>query len=193
VREWTKSEVRELTGSASPTIEEFTFKAERAELKVFMFFGESGIDERSTPFHFAYRHALEKASVMIYDGHSGLGGHLDLDSIEAANQFQIKIPKDRYQIYFFNSCTSYSYYNTLYFEKKKTATDRKGSKNLDILTNGLETYFDVMKSTNLALISAFKNWAEGKKSTSYQELAQEIDSDNLFGVNGDEDNPKRAP
>ena len=26
---------------------------------------------------------------------------------------------------------------------------------------------------------------------SYQQLAKEIDSDNLFGVNGDEDNPRR--
>lgn len=192
-REWTKSEIRDLTGSTSPTIEEFTLKAKRAELKVFTFFGESGIDERSSPFHHAYRHALEKASVVIYDGHSGLGGHLDLDSIEAANGFKIRIPKDRYQIYFFNSCTSYSYFNTAYFEKKKTASDRKGTKNLDILTNGLETYFDVMKTMNLVLIDAFKKWAEGTRSASYQELAQAIDTDNLFGVNGDEDNPKRAP
>ena len=192
-REWSKAEVSDLTGSTSPTIEEFTFKAKKAELKVFTFFGESGIDEMSSPFHHAYRHALEKASVMIYDGHSGLGGHLDLEAIESANGFSIKIPKDRYQIYFFNSCTSYSYYNTKYFEKKKTSTDRKGTKNLDILTNGLETYFDVMKTMNLALISAFKKWAEGTKSTSYQELAKEIDTENLFGVNGDEDNPKRAP
>jgi hypothetical protein len=125
---------------------------------------------------------------MMYDGHSGLGGHLDLDSIQSNEGFQINPAKDRYQIYFFNSCTSYSYYNTMYFDRKKSATDPKGTKNLDIFTNGLETYFSVMHTTNMALVSAIETWAATGRKASYQSLASQIDSDNLFGVNGDEDN-----
>jgi hypothetical protein len=192
-RSWTRSEVRSLTQSSVPTIEEFTLDTKRARLKVFTFFGQSGIAERSKPFHRAYRHALERASVLIYDGHSGLGGHLDLDSIESLNEFKVRIPKDRYQIYFFNSCTSYSYFNSMYFERKRTSSDPKGTKNLEILTTGLETYFDVAKTTNLVLIGALRDWANGLRAASYQELAQAIDTDNLFGVNGDEDNPDHTP
>ena len=126
---------------------------------------------------------------MIYDGHSGLGGHLDLADIESTEQFKITPDPSRYQIYFFNSCTSYTYFNTDYFARKQTSADPRGTKNLDILANGLATAFDVMHDTNLALLRAIDAWSSGKAKTSYQELAAQIDSENLFGVIGDEDNP----
>lgn len=66
--------------------------------------------------------------------------------------------------------------------------DPKGSKNLDILTNGLSTYFNTIANSNFALLNAFDKYAQKGERTTYQQLAQQIDSDNLFGVNGDEDN-----
>lgn len=57
---------------------------------------------------------------MIYNGHSGLGGHLDLKAIADLQGFRIAPNKNRYQIYFFNSCTSYTYDNTTYFNRKRT-------------------------------------------------------------------------
>lgn len=170
---------------------EITKDGRKIRLLVQIFFGPSGIDEESTAFHYMLKDALENSSIMIYDGHSGLGGHLDLASIEETEGFKIKPNKNRYQIYFFNSCSSYSYYNTMFFERKKTAKDPKGTKNLDILTNGLATYFYVMHDTNLSLIKSVELWASGRNLVSYQTLAKQIDSGNLFGVNGDEDNPKK--
>jgi hypothetical protein len=194
-----KRDILEVLGRSSarnlPYVEDFkkTIKNGNKEytLWVQIFFGPSGIDEGSDNFHYFFKDALENSAVMMYDGHSGLGGHLDLASIEDAHNFRIAPNKRRYQIYFFNSCSSYTYYNSMFFGRKATASDENGTKNLDILTNGLATYFSVMHDTNLALIKAIEAWAAGKASLNYQTIARQIDSGNLFGINGDEDNPTR--
>ena len=191
-RKWTKKEIKTFTGKTfkkTPYVEEFSKKIGSLNIFVTVFFGPSGIDEDSTAFHHFFKSGLEKSSVTIYDGHSGLGGHLDLGSIESTEGFTIAPKQNRYQIYFFNSCSSYTYYNTMFFDRKITSSDPHGTKNLDILTNGLSTYFNVMHDTNMALIQAVDEWASGKSRLSYQAIAKEIDSGNLFGINGDEDNP----
>lgn len=175
----------------APYVETFT----KGKIEYQLFFGATGIDEDALAFHWFYKNALENASIMLYGGHSGLGGHLDLESIEANIGTKIKFSK-RYQIYFFDSCTSYKYYNAQYFDRKVTATDKNGTKKLDIFTNGLATYFDAMPASNRAIAQALEkalNYASKKTYVSYQTLAKQIDSDNLFGVNGDEDNeaPKK--
>jgi hypothetical protein len=192
----TAAEIKKISPQAGssgklPYVEELTKQSAKATVVIRMFFGASGIDESSSDFHYFLRDALENQAMMVYDGHSGLGGHLDLDSIESTRRFKIKIDPSRYQLYYFNSCSSYPYYNTQYFARKKSSTDKRGSKNLEILTNGLATLFSVMHDTNLAILKAVTNYADGKGWASYQALANEIDSDNLFGVNGDEDNPSK--
>lgn len=155
------------------------------------FYGPTGIDQDALGFHWFYKDALENASIMMYEGHSGLGGHLDLDSIEQNLGRTIRFSK-RYQIYFFDSCTSYRYYNTSYLERKMTSKDPNGTKKLDIFTNGLATDFEAMPASSSALAMALEkalNYAKaGNGFVSYQTLAKQIDSDNLFGINGDEDN-----
>lgn len=169
----------------------FVETIQKGKIAYRFFYGPTGIDEDSLGFHWFYKDALENGSIMMYEGHSGLGGHLDLDSIEASLGETIKFNK-RYQIYFFDSCTSYKYYNTAYFERKMTAADPKGTKKLDIFTNGLATAFDAMPAASAALAVALEkslNFAvNGSNFVSYQTMAKQIDSDNLFGINGDEDN-----
>jgi len=190
---WTRKEIDAVAPKVGPYpfVEEFVKSYENATLRIRLFFGESGVEERSSAFHHFFKDSLENDSIMIYDGHSGLGGHLDILAIEAQETIALKLPKEKYQMYFFNSCSSYSYYNRSYFARKATDEDPRGTKNLDILTNGLATYFAVMHDTDLELIRAVESWAGGKASVSYQALAKKIDSGNLFGVNGDEDNPKK--
>lgn len=198
LRRWNNSEIREVVGegrSRLPVVEELVqeYGSRVKKIKIRLFFGETGIDENSAPFHFLLRDALQTASVMIYDGHSGLGGNLDLQDISRERKFRVQLPRDRYQIFFFNSCTSYTYYNSTYFQRKRKVgrgvDGPKGTHNLDILANGLSTAFDTMVATNVTLIRAIHLWAERGTWTSYQRLAREIDTDNLFTVNGDEDNP----
>jgi hypothetical protein len=196
--EWSDRDSRKIvkgTRATLPYVEEGTKESGALTLRARLFFGETGIDENSRAFHYFFRDALAKASVVLYDGHSGLGGHLDLDSIAEAEGFRFTMPKNRYQLLFFNSCDSYTYYNTLFLRKKRRGrgggVDPKASKNLDVLANGLGTEFDLEQNANYALIDAIDTWAAFGKWTSYQKLASAIDDDNLFTVNGDEDNPAR--
>ncbi len=162
---------------------------EPLRMEVRLFFGPSGIDEveeGNAAFHYFYKDALENDSIVVYDGHSGLGGHLDLDGIEEARGFKINMSPDD-QIYFFNSCSSYTYYNNSYFERKG------GAEKLDIMANGLATTFDVLHQTNLRLLQAIDLWANKRAPHTYQAIAKDIDSGNLFAIVGDEvGNPKSA-
>lgn len=195
-KKWTAAEINKIAktkNGASPYVETLT----KGKISYRFFFGPSAIDEDSLAFHWFYKDAIENASVMLYGGHSGLGGHLDLASIEQNLGVEIKFNTKRYQIFFFDSCTSYKYYNTQYFERKVTTKDPNGTKKLDIFTNGLSTYFHVMPESNRAVAIAFEKAlgyaTAGNGFVSYQSLAKQIDSDNLFGINGDEDNeaPKK--
>ena len=190
-KKWSASEINKIAKTkdgAAPYIE--TIKKDHIVYR--FFFGPSAIHEDSLAFHWFYKDALENSSVMIYGGHSGLGGHLDLDSIEANLGETINFNPKKYQIFFFDSCTSYKYYNQMYFDRKITKKDPKGTKKLDIFTNGLATYFHVMPDSNKALAVAFEKAlgyaTSGVGFVSYQTLAKQIDSDNLFGITGDEDN-----
>lgn len=198
-RQWTNEEIKTVVRkplSPYPFVLEFSkkFKGPYArELVVQMVYTTIDIASQSNGFHYFLEYALEQSAVTIYDGHSGLGGNLDLSSIRSAvnNSFKFNLNKTRYQIYFFSSCTSYAYYNDVFFAKKVIpgSSDQRGSKYLDILTSGMETPFDGSVKVNLALIQAINYWAATGKKTSYQQLAQRMENmDNLFGVNGDEDN-----
>jgi len=173
-----------------PYVEVFTKQAERAPLRVYLYFGPTGIDEPSNAFHYFYKEANEKASMIVFDGHSGLGGNLDFKAIEELQGFKFNHAPKQYQIFYFNSCTSYAYYNAVYFYRKSRNNVRNRTKNLDVLTNGLGTDFDGEQIANLALIEAVVSWASGGDILSYQELADVMDTDNLFAVSGDEDNPE---
>lgn len=172
-----------------PFVIEYTKQVRGIRFVVRIFFGASGAAEDSLPFHYFLKDAIENASVLIYSGHSGLGASLDLDWIESTRGFTIDFDKRNYQIFFMNGCSTYTYYNRMFFDRKKSSRDSQGTKNLDVLTNGLATYFDVMDTSDFYLINAVYGWARGNRPVSYQRLADMTDSDNLYGVNGDEDNP----
>ncbi|GIL17358.1 MAG: hypothetical protein BroJett040_11090 [Oligoflexia bacterium] len=153
----------------------------RGQIEILLFFGPTSLYGGSH-FHHFIKYSLENDSVMIYAGHSGLGEYLNLTKIEMRNGFKVAFP-EKYQIYFFNGCSSYPYYNSYYFSRKG------GTKNLDILTNGLATYFSAIVPSTYQVIKAIDQWATSGRKVSYQEIIEEADSNNLLGVNGDEDNP----
>jgi hypothetical protein len=83
-----------------------------------------GIEEDPKP----HQRALSRGDVVIYNGHSYIGyGPLDPDNFK-----NTRFPSS-YQLFFFDSCVSYNYYEKDFFTLKEG-----GSKNLDLITNGLE-------------------------------------------------------
>jgi hypothetical protein len=195
-RRWSDDEILGVTRKPKgelPYVEELEKETPRAKLVVRLFFAPSDIEEDSRAFHYFYRDSLANAAMMIYDGHSGLGDFLDVDDVEKAEKFKIPLNQNRYQIYFFNSCSSYPYYNEMYFSRKATSEDPKGIRKLNIITDGLSTGFVASMGSDLVLVRAVDDWANSRDVWTYQRIVDEIDSDNLAGVNGDEENPTEAP
>lgn len=97
--------------------------ARKVTIRINQFFGAS---EANTP----HKRAIGGADVILYNGHSYIGsGPWDPDLYSAAH-----FPKS-YQIFFIDSCISYNYYNQDYFKLKAN-----GSKDLETITNGLESF-----------------------------------------------------
>ncbi len=94
---------------------------------------ETSINSRSKTFATFFKEAVAKADVIYYGGHSGLGGTLDIPSLEE-KVGPLKFNTKKKQIFFFESCASYSYYLE-HFAKEKTKAK------IDIVTNGLASYF----------------------------------------------------
>lgn len=130
-------------------------------------------------FHKYLIPAYKNDDIIIYDGHSGLGGNLSLDILPT---FSFK--PNKYQIIYFNGCSSYPYFNGNYFDAKG------GTKYLDIITSGLPTFTATASSNMNAFLNPFING----KTLSYQSILNAVENSNfdygtyLTGVNGDEDN-----
>lgn len=141
--------------------------------------GDTSIESEDDTFHYYIKNSYENDDIVIYDGHSGLGANLSLDYLP-----RIKFKQDFYQIFIFNGCSSYPYYNASYFKAKG------GSENLDIVTSGLATLTYTMGENMKAFLAPF---IEGDLD-SWQSYLNRVEKSNmgagtyLTGVNGDEDN-----
>lgn len=189
---WSAQEINSFFGNSGffgsqPFVEELVKQTPKGLIKYRIFFGPSTIYEGAA-FQKMLAHSLMNSSIMLYAGHSGLGEYLNLDLIQNHSQIKMQANKQRYQIYYFNSCSSYPYYNSQYFNLKKTNTDPKGTKNLDIITNGLSTFFSAIAPSSFTLMQAIELYSTQGKKTTYQDIMNKANSDNLIGISGDEDN-----
>ena len=172
-------------GQPIPYIETFTKQTAHGPMTIRLFLGNTGVAHDSKAFHLYLKDALMNDSVVVYNGHSGIGKNLDLSRIESLRG--IKLPLNpEYQIFFLGSCVPYAYYTDMFFQKKSTSKDPAGTKNLDILAYGNESVF--ANSDDIRLTQALLNYMEKDQRTSYQDI---ITADALYflSVNGDEDNP----
>lgn len=194
-RRWSDRELNEFIGQQDahvplPFVEEFTKTTPRGRIVVRMFFGASSLPGgKARAFHTFLKDALENHSLLLYAGHAGYGASNDLAQIEKASGLRIRPAKDRYQIYLFNSCSSYTSYTSGFFATKSSREDPTGKRNLDIISNGLRSYFHVLHEGNIELIRAVDAWAETGERRSYQEIINRLERGYFISVAGDEDNP----
>ncbi|MBA2404857.1 MAG: hypothetical protein H0V66_08815 [Bdellovibrionales bacterium] len=140
---------------------------------------DSSVGTKDDTFVDYFSEALKTSQLVAYDGHSGLGGNLEYERFSSN-----KLP-GFYQVFFFNGCSSYPYFNQMYFNQKPA-----GKKNLEIITAGLPTLTSTSTSNMMAFINPFIHG----KVHSYQTLMRSLEKSNgeestyLMGVNGDEDN-----
>lgn len=163
----------------------------RVELKVVT---STDIDQMEL---FAKSFAHDHDAFFGWFGHSRVGSGFDAESFERMVQrhpSHYSISTD-YQLVYWGGCNSYSYYTAPFFDLKARVsggTDPRGTRNLDILANGMPSYFSLNSGNALIAVTRLLDW---ENPTSYQDLVTEIHrlaqsagADVLPVVLGDEDN-----
>lgn len=169
----------------------FTQNDVEFDIKVVM---NAGVDQMLL---FARSYAEENDGYFGWMGHSRVGSGFDAHRFEMMvreNPERYSISKD-YQLIYWGGCNSYSYYTEPFFAMKALVNpdDPQGSKALDIIANGLPSFFSLNSDNAIIHLKALLGWANPR---SYQSLLQEMENQArqqgtrvLAVVLGDEDNP----
>ena len=97
--------------------------------------------------------------------------------------------KEKYQIFFFNACTTFSYYNQNYFNFKKSKDDPSGTQNLDILNVTTVNYFKDMADQNYVFLEGLLKGHRPSWQAIVDNMNQvSADETPMISVSGDEDN-----
>jgi hypothetical protein len=138
-----------------------------------------GAESDSTP----HKYAVKNSDVFLYNGHSYIGyGPLDPSNFRAED-----FPKS-YQILWIDGCVSYNYYEKDYYPLKEG-----GTKNLELVTNGIEAPSWQSGHAMAQFVATLLNG----KNASYRDLLVAAEAtDPLRVVDGEVDNeftPARFP
>lgn len=90
-------------------------------------------DPTAAAYTSAFRAALGKYQLILYNGHSNYG------TMSLLNEPESFVP-DLYQIVMMHSCQSYAYYTRQVFRGKETTDDPKGWDNADVVASGDSSY-----------------------------------------------------
>lgn len=151
------------------------------------------MDNRSADFAKLVATRIPEVDIFVYAGHSGLGGTLPISKMDRyASNGKFTLPENKYQVLYFNGCSSYAYYNQNYFDLKKSESDKKGTKFLDIVTNGRSSSQSLSAPTSVYLITDLIS----KDQPSWQQIMDRLyknsaSSPAISQINGDEDNPQK--
>ena len=172
--------------AASPGhVEEFARKDGARRIVVRLFWGITNIGEDSVAFFCMAKEATERGSVFLYSGHSRVG-LLDLTYMGEQIGAPIRMNPDQYQIYGFFGCSSYSYYNLSYFAAKASKADPEGTKNADIITNGITGSFGSMTDFTIKTLTPILDWSARGTRASWPQIMNSYSERFLTGVNGDD-------
>jgi len=135
----------------APTTVTIAGKSKPLTIKLQTYFGA---ETDSTP----HKRAIKTSDIFVYNGHSYIGyGPLDPSRFKATD-----FP-DSYQVMMINGCVSYNYYEKDYIPLKEG-----GTQNLDLVTNGLESWVNESGEAMGRFVGAF---IDGKLNT-YQKILE---------------------
>jgi hypothetical protein len=128
---------------------------------------DTGIGTKSAVFAKFLKEAVAEADVIIYGGHSGLGANLDIPSLEEKAGGPFKFNSNKRQLFYFDSCASYSYYLE-HFAVEKTKAK------IDIISNGLSSYFHTSQSVLSKLLDRL--FSEKTEDVEWLTILNEMES-----------------
>lgn len=141
----------------------------------------NSVASAGSDFDALYQPATEKADLIYYGGHSGLGTNI------ASLANRARVTRDKYQIVYLNGCNTFAYLGSAWNERKREANgaqnDPNGTRDLDIFGNALPAYDDNGRSM-LAVYRALV----APQPVSYNTILQSFSNRHLSAVFGEEDN-----
>ena len=139
------------------------------------------VREGGPAFEARYAELSSRADFVVYNGHAGLGAN-----IRALAQMGEWI-EGQYAIVFMNGCDTYAYVDSALFDAHAdvNADDPAGTKYLDIMTNGMPSFFAEMSNATMAIFRGLMNYQEPQ---TFEQIMANIDSDEVVLVSGEQDN-----
>jgi hypothetical protein len=146
---------------------------------------------------FAKSYAHDHDGFFGWFGHSRVGSGFDAENFARMVRYEPSFYSitPTYQIIYWGGCNSYSYYSVPFFENKAKANpelDPKGTLGLDIISNGLPSFFHFNAENARMALDSMLNW---ERNDSYQTIVDKVDKYALkngavvlVNVLGDEDN-----
>lgn len=134
-------------------------------------------------FNERFRSVTEKADVVIYEGHSGLGKNIN------ALGKNMGATAGKYQLVYLYGCQTLAYLEPAMHEKRielnGAEKDPEGTKYLDIIANALPAYGDNGRST----LDLYRNVLKpGAQPKTFNQLIEPIRTSGLVVVFGEHDN-----
>ncbi len=133
-------------------------------------------------FYTRYNGLSTNADIIIYNGHAGLG-----QNVHALANRGTWAP-GKYLMLFMNGCDTFAYVDGSLAQKRAPLNpddNADGTKYMDIITNGMPSYFHSNSSASTALVKSMLDFATPK---TYESIFASIDQQQVVLVTGEEDN-----
>ncbi|MCC6996729.1 MAG: PPC domain-containing protein [Deltaproteobacteria bacterium] len=139
------------------------------------------VSTASTTFYNRYEELSTAADVIMYNGHAGLG-----QNVRALAQ-KGRFVAGKYVIVWMNGCDTYAYVDGSLAQKRAALNpdDPTGTKYMEIITNGMPSYFHSNSRAVMAMINGLLAFDSPK---TYEQIFKNVDSSQVVLVTGDNDN-----
>jgi hypothetical protein len=132
-------------------------------------------------FNARYEGLSTTADLIMYNGHAGLGQNV------RALARKGRFVAGKYLIVFMNGCDTYAYVDGYLAETRAALNpdDPTGTKYLDIVTNGMPSFFQSNSNATMAMLKGLLKHAQ---PMTYEQIFAGIDRSQVVLVTGEEDN-----
>lgn len=132
-------------------------------------------------FDARYGELSSAADFIVYNGHAGLGANIR--ALAGKGEWV----EGQYTIVFMNGCDTYAYVDSALFDAHAAinADDPNGTKYVDIMTNGMPSFFAEMSNATMAIFRGLLRYDDPQ---TYEQIMANIDSDEVVLVSGEQDN-----
>ncbi|HVH44864.1 MAG TPA: hypothetical protein VM925_21070 [Labilithrix sp.] len=140
------------------------------------------LEHVGSDFDRRYDALTEKADMILYNGHAGLGKNINALARKG------KVTAGKYQLVLLNGCQSFAYIDTTMTDRRREANgpaDPLGTKFLDVMGNALPGYASNLASMSNTLYDAAIG-ADAPKN--FNEVMRSMPPDHIVAVFGEEDN-----